>query len=169
VAVSKDTLNEYLAHLEDAFLIRTLSLHTSSERQRKLNPRKAYPVDPGLMPIYERSGRPNWGHALETAVFLELERRGYEMGYVRTPQGFEVDFLAKSPGEPPLLVQVCADVQDPPTYDREVRALAAAAGAHRSARALLVTLESTPPTPSLPPLLEWRCAADWLLGGPQAA
>jgi predicted AAA+ superfamily ATPase len=99
VAVSKDTLHEYLAHLEDAFLIRTLSLHTSSERQRKVNPRKAHPVNPGLIPIYERSGRPNWGHALETAVFLELERRGYEMGYVRTAQGFEVDFLAGSPGE----------------------------------------------------------------------
>jgi predicted AAA+ superfamily ATPase len=164
VAVSKDTLHEYLTHLEDAFLIRTLSLHTSSERQRMVNPRKAYPVDPGLIPIYERSGRPNWGHALEAAVFLELERRGYEMGYVRTPQGFEVDFLAMSPGEPPLLVQVCADVLDPQTYDREVRALAAAAGEYLSARALLVTLESTPPTPSLPPPLKWRCAADWLLG-----
>jgi len=134
-----------------------------------VNPRKAYPVDPGLIPIYERSGRPSWGRALETAVFLKLERRGYEMGYVRTPEGFEVDFLAKSPGEPPLLVQVCADVQDPQTYDREVRALAAAAGEYRSAHALLVTLESTPPAPGLPPPLEWRCAADWLLGEPAAA
>ena len=164
MAVSKDTLHVYLAHLEDAFLIRSLFLHTSSERRRMVNPRKAYPVNPGLIPIYERSGRRNWGHALETAVFLELERRGYEMGYVRTPQGFEVDFLASSPGEAPLLVQVCADVQDPQTYDREVRALAAAAGEYRSARALLDTLESTPPAPGLPPPLEWRCAGDWLLG-----
>jgi hypothetical protein len=97
-------------------------------------------------------------------VFLELERRGYEMGYLRTAQGSEVDFLAKSRGEPPLLVQVCADVQDPETYDREVRAIAAAADEHRSARALLVTLESTPPAPGLPPPLEWRCAGDWQLG-----
>ena len=106
----------------------------------------------------------SWGHSLETAVLLELERRGYEMGYVRTPQGFEVDFLAKSPGEPPLLVQVCADVQDPQTHDREVRALAAAASEYRSPRALLVTLESTPPAPGPPAPLQWRCAADWLLG-----
>jgi hypothetical protein len=61
------------------------------------------------------------------------------------------------------------DVQDPQTYDREVRALAAAAGEYRSARALLVTLESTPPTPVLPPPLEWPCAADWLVGEPVAA
>ena len=97
-------------------------------------------------------------------MFLELERRGYEMGYVRTPQGFEVDFLAGSPGEASLLVQVCLDMQDPQTYDREVRALAAAAGEYRSVRALLITLESTPPAPGLPPPLKWRCAADWLLG-----
>jgi predicted AAA+ superfamily ATPase len=134
-----------------------------------VNPRKAYPVDPGLIPIYERSGRPNWGHALESAVFLDLERRGYEMGYVRTPQGFEVDFLARIPGEPPLLVQVCTDVHDPQTYDRQVRALAAAAQEHRKAGALLITLESTPPSPSLPAPLQWRCAADWLLGEPPAA
>ena len=164
MAVSKDTLHEYLTHLEGAFLIRTLSLHTPSERQRMVNPRKAYPVDPGLIPIYERSGRPNWGRALETALFLELERRGYEMGYAGTSQGFEVDFLAESPGERPFLIQARADVQDPQSYDREVRALAAAAGEYRSARALIVTLESTPPAPCLPPPLEWRCAADWLLG-----
>ena len=102
-------------------------------------------------------------------MFLELERRGYEMGYLRTVQGSEVDFLAKSPREPPLLVQARADVQDPQSYDREVRALAAAAGEYRSAHALLVTLESTPPAPGLPPPLEWRCAADWLLGERAAA
>ena len=31
-------------------------------------------------------------------MFLELERRGDEMGYARTPDGFEVDFLERVPG-----------------------------------------------------------------------
>ena len=163
VPVAKDTLHAYLAHLQDAFLIRTVSLHSASERQRMVNPRKAYPVDPGLIPVYERSGRPNLGHALETAVFLELERRGYEAAYVRTSQGYEVDFLASAPSEPPLLIQVCADLLDPETYEREVRALAAASQENRKARALLLTLESTPPRPSLPSPLEWRWAGEWLL------
>lgn len=163
IPVAKDTLHAYLAHLEDAFLIRAISLHTASERRRMVNPRKAYSVDPGLIPVYERSGRPNWGHALETVVFLELERRGHEMAYVRTRDGQEVDFLAASPGGTPLLLQVCVDVQDPQTYEREVRALAAAAKEHRRARPFLLTLESTPPRPSLPPPLKWQCAAEWLL------
>jgi uncharacterized protein len=40
IPVGKDTLHEYLFHLEDSFLIRTVSLHTASERQRMFNPRK---------------------------------------------------------------------------------------------------------------------------------
>ena len=79
VRVGKDTLHEYLGYLEDAFLVRTVSLHTASERRRMVNPRKAYPVDPGLISLFARSGRSHHGHALETAVLLELERRGWEV------------------------------------------------------------------------------------------
>ena len=62
-----------------------------------VNPRKVYPVDPGLIPVFDRTGRANVGHALETAVLIELERRGCESTYVRTAEGYEVDFLARSP------------------------------------------------------------------------
>jgi hypothetical protein len=75
VAVGKDTLHQYLSYLEDAFLVRTVALHSPSERQRMVNPRKAYPVDPGLIALFERSGRSHTGRALETVVLLELERR----------------------------------------------------------------------------------------------
>lgn len=111
--VSKDTLHAYLGHLEDTFLIRTVNLHTASERQRMVNPRKAYPVDPGLIPVYERTGRPNLGHALETVVLIELERRGYQTAYIRTREGLEVDFLAQAAGQPPTLIQVCLDTFRP--------------------------------------------------------
>lgn len=58
--------------LEDAILIRLVPMHTSSERQRQSNPRKAYPVDSGLITAFDRSGKPSTGHALETAVLVEL-------------------------------------------------------------------------------------------------
>ncbi len=163
LAVAKDTLHAYLGFLEDACLIRSVSLHTASERQRMVHPRKIYPVDPGLIPIYESSGRPNLGHALETAIYVELERRGYGVTYVRTAEGHEVDFLAAMPGRLPLLMQVSVDVHQPETFEREVRALAGAARMHPAAQALLLTLESTPPQQSLPSPLQWRWAGDWLL------
>lgn len=162
--VSKNTLHEYLAHLEDAFLVRTVSLHTASERQRMVNPRKAYPVDPGLISLYERTGRANLGHALETAILLELERRGCTIDYVRTREGYEVDFLARAPGGQAALIQVSADVNDPGTHDREVRALAAASTEFPEAVPLLLTFDSLPPHLPIPRPLQWQPAIAWLLG-----
>lgn len=163
IPVGKDTLHAYLGYLEDAFLIRTVALHTGSERQRMVNPRKAYPVDPGLIPIYERTGRPNLGHALEAVVLIELERRGKQIAYVRTKEGFEVDFLAITSYQSPELLQVCINVSDAATYEREVRALDAASREFPDAKPLLLTLDSTPPKPPLPAHLIWKPAAEWLL------
>lgn len=163
VSVGKDTLHDYLAHLEDAFLVRTVAMQSASERQRMVNPRKAYPVDTGLIALFERSGRTQHGRALETAVLLELEHRGYEVSYVRTPEGFEVDFLAQRPGEMPLLVQVCLESEGDETWARELRALQAGATVHPDASAWLVTLDATPPARPLPEGITWAPAARWLL------
>ena len=161
--VGKNTLHDYLAHLEDAFLVRTVSLHTASERQRMVNPRKAYPIDPGLISLYDRTGRANLGHALETVILLELERHGCETDYVRTRDGFEVDFFARNPEGDATLIQVCTDVSDPTTYEREVRALSAAAAEYRGAVPLLLTFDTLPPRSPLPKPLRWQPAIAWLL------
>ncbi|MEX1104028.1 MAG: ATP-binding protein [Dehalococcoidia bacterium] len=163
VSVGKDTLHDYLAHLEDAFLVRTIAMHSASERQRMVNPRKSYPIDTGLIALFERSGRTHQGRALETAILLELERRGWEVAYVRTAEGFEVDFLAHRAGDAPLLVQVCLESEGDETWERELRALDAAAGVHPDARPYLVTLDAVPPSRPLPRNLNWAPAARWLL------
>jgi hypothetical protein len=163
IAVGKDTLHDYLAHLEDAFLVRTIAMDSASERQRMVNPRKAYPVDTGLIALFERSGRTQHGRALETAVLLELERRGFEVSYVRTREGFEVDFLAQRAGDAPRLVQVSLESENDETWARELRALQAGAAVHPDASAWLVTLDATPPTRSLPKGISWAPAARWLL------
>jgi predicted AAA+ superfamily ATPase len=169
VAVSKDVLHAMLGHLEDAFLIRLVPLHTSSERQRQSNPRKAYPVDSGLITAFDRSGRPNTGHALETAVLVELERRRCDRAYVRTKDGFEVDFLATPPTGRPMLIQVCADVSDAQTREREFHALAAARAEYKKLPALLLTATSTglshaqseaPQNVTVQPAWEWMLESE---------
>lgn len=161
--VSKDSLHAFLAHFEDAFLIRTTSLLTASERQRMVNPRKAYPIDPGLIPIYERTGRANLGHSLETAVFIELLRRGCEVHYFRTIQGNEVDFHAVDPAGNILLVQVCANASDPATLQREVRSLVEAKAQHPEARTQLILLDPLPPGTAVPASVELCPAIQWFL------
>jgi predicted AAA+ superfamily ATPase len=140
IAIAKDTVHQLLGHLEDCFLVRTVWMESHSERQRMVNPRKAYPADPGLISWFDRSGRSNLGHALENAVLIELERRRCAVTYVRTGTGHEVDFLARHPDGSLELIQVCADASDPKVADRELRALAEAGSLFPTAIKRLLTL-----------------------------
>ena len=162
IPVAKDTLHNYLSHLEDAFLVRTVPVATDSERRRMVNPRKSYPIDPGLLPVFDRSGKVNVGHTLETVVAMHLERRGAEITYVRTAEGFEVDFLARYPDGNQQLIQVCADLGTPETLDRETRALLAAIDEHPRASPHIVAL-ATDAVRGLPEKVNLHSAASWLL------
>jgi predicted AAA+ superfamily ATPase len=71
----------------------------------------------------------------------ELERRGAEVGYVKTNDGLEVDFLSRRRAGGEDLIQVCADVTSPETLTREIRALAAASKEHPRAKPRLLVLD----------------------------
>ncbi len=163
IPVSKDTLHGFLSYFEDAFLIQTTSIFTASERQRMVNPRKAYPIDSGLIPIYERTTRSNLGHALETAVFIELLRRGYQVHYLRTQGGHEVDFHAVDPAGDVLLIQVCADLSQPVTLEREIRSLSDASLYNFEAKRLLLTLSSPSSDIVFPEGITVMPSLQWLL------
>ncbi|GMU53417.1 MAG: hypothetical protein AMXMBFR33_25630 [Candidatus Xenobia bacterium] len=138
--VSKQTLHELMAYLEDAFLFVTASLATTSERRRQSNPRKIYPLDPGMVRAFDRSGKRNVGSRLETAVALELARRSSEWGYCTTASGQEVDFQARLHDGTELLIQVCAGMSEEGTREREAGALEEALRDFPEACGLLLTL-----------------------------
>ncbi len=163
IAISRDTVHHLVGYLEDCFLIRTAWVEASSARRRMVNPRKTFPADQGLIPVFDRSGRANRGHALETAVRVELERRRFDVTYVRTAEGYEVDFLARRPGEIPRIIQVCAALDNPETRRREIRALLSAATEHPKAKLHLVTLFPDNAR-DLPEQICVHSAALWLLG-----
>ena len=165
IAIARDTVHRFLGYLDDCFLVRVVSMESSSERQRMVNPRKAYPVDPGLIPVYDTTGRANLGHALETAVFVELERRRLDVTYVRTPRGYEVDFLTRGPDRRPELVQVCADLSDAAVLDRELRALSAAGEQFPDAGKRLLTLDRDNLPGTLPDGVVAETAWEWMLNG----
>jgi uncharacterized protein len=162
VAVGKDPLFEYLVHLKDAFLVTTIAVATDSERRRQSNPRKVYPVDTGLVPLFDRSGKENLGHLLETAVFHELQRRGQDITYVKNESSTEVDFLARGDDGSESLIQVCATIDDAQTRIRELRALEDAGSSWPQARRLILTLEHRAPFPSTNGI-EVMAAWQWMM------
>lgn len=164
--VAKDAVHAMLGHLLDAFLLGAMPLATDSERQRNSNPRKLYPADPGLIRAFDASGRSNLGHALETVVFNELERRGADVGYVKAGDGLEVDFLARRPAAGEELIQVCTDLSRPETRARELRALIAAATDHPRATPRLLVLDRDALARVDAPRIEVLPAYEWLLAEP---
>jgi len=163
IAISRDTVHQLLAHLEDCFLVRTVWMESASERQRMVNPRKAFPADPGLIPWFDRSGKTNLGHALETAVLIELERRRCAVTYVRTAEGHEVDFLARDPEGGLELIQVCADATDPAVSVRELRALEGAGRMFPQAAKRLLTLTRDGAPAEAPGDVTVQPAYEWML------
>ena len=163
VAVGKERLHEYLNHLEDTFLVHSLPIATESERRRQVNVRKIYPADTGLMALFDPTGKPNTGHALEVIVLHECLRRGDQVAYVRTRSGYEVDFLVGHIDRTTTLIQVCLDITDAQTREREIRALQEAKLEFPSAKCLLITLEQ-PIGVAMSDKIELVSAVDWLLG-----
>lgn len=106
------------------------------------------------------------GQALEVVVQAELARRGAELGYVRTPGGFEVDFLARFADGRQELIQVCADPAHAATGARELRALEDAAREYPHATRRLLVLEQSAKQLAAPEGVQVQTVYEWLLMQP---
>ena len=82
------------------YLVCTIWMDSDSERRRMVNPRKAYTVDSELMVLYNRSEKANIGHALETMVLVELQRRHADVTNFETADR-EFRFLIEAAPEYP--------------------------------------------------------------------
>ena len=164
--MAKDAVHAMRGHLLDASLLRPVPLATDSERKRNSNPRKLYPADAGIIKAFDASGRANVGHALETVVLNELERRNAGVGYVRTGDGLEVDFLVRHRAAGEELIQVCADLAAPETLSRELSALLAAAKEYPRAARRMLGLDRDARTRVSSRTVEVQPAYEWLLSTP---
>ena len=126
LACGKNTLHDYFEYLKDAYLIYPVSIHSRSERTRRVNPRKVYVIDTGLANAFLHRPQSDWGRLLENFVFMELRRKRLAIEYYRTKNGLEVDFIVTGHGDAQTLYQASLDLRDEQTRKREVRALTTA-------------------------------------------
>ena len=127
VKCTKNNLYEYLDHLIDAFLFYRVPIHSRSEKARLINPAKIYTIDTGLLNAMSFRNTSNYGPLLENMVFMHLRRNGYDTEYINTKAGYETDFFARHRVTDRIeLVQVCWDISDEKTFNREIRGLKSA-------------------------------------------
>ena len=127
IKCTKNSLYKYLDHLTDAYLFYKVPIHSRSEKARLLNPAKIYTVDTGLLNALTCRNAANRGALLESLVFMHLRRQGYTVEYVQTKNGGETDFFARHKISRQVhLIQVCWDMSDHKTFQREIKGLRAA-------------------------------------------
>lgn len=78
-------------------------------------------MDVGLRRLLLGDKYTDIGHRLENIIYLELLRRGYNVGIGKVDDK-EIDFIAESSGEK-IYIQVAASVLDPNTFAREIAPL----------------------------------------------
>lgn len=133
VSISKSTMYDYMAYLQDCYAIQSVPMFSQSIKEQNRNPQKIYAIDNGFG--LTTNITKEYGKNMENAVFLHLKQKySSEVFYYKGNQ--EVDFYLP---EKKLLVNASYDISDPRTYKREVEGLQEAMTALKINTAYLIT------------------------------
>jgi predicted AAA+ superfamily ATPase len=141
--IHKSFVNEILTSLEDAYIIYLVSIFTTSPHKQMTNPKKIYLVDTGFANSLMSGFSKNRGRAVENCVFLHLRRYELHLTYYKTASSKEVDFsFYGNKNETHLiLIQVCSELLNKETVDREVSALGEALSENKNSKGYIVFVD----------------------------
>ena len=123
VGLSDKTVKDYVGFFNDAFLLYTLERYDFSLKKQLRASKKIYCIDNGLTASAAFSFSANIGRYLENMVFCSFLQAEQKVYYYKTKNGLEVDFFRPDAIGSEKLLQVCADMQNEKTRQRECRAL----------------------------------------------
>lgn len=141
---SVHTVEKYLNYLEEAFLFFRLMRFSYKVREQTASPKKIYCIDNGFVNARAFKFSSDIGRLYENAVAIELKKAELNgtanIYYWKSKQQEEVDFIIKQGLKVKQLIQVCYDLGDVKTKEREIRALMKA-GKELKCKNLLVITE----------------------------
>lgn len=117
------TVSNYLDMLEKAYIIYPVKRYDIKGKEQLKNLAKYYVVDTGIRNMLMGYSDSDFGHVLETIVYLELIRRGYQV-FIGKWYELEVDFIAVKQDEKKYY-QVCLTLMDEKVKERELAPLKA--------------------------------------------
>lgn len=123
MAVGKSTVDLYISYTKSSYFMDELYIYNSSLVNRLQHSRKVYFVDTGFITALSTKFSKNIGRLFENAVYQNLVRDTKSIYYYKDRNGYEVDFVEIKSEKVDALYQVCYDLTEKETLDREVRAL----------------------------------------------
>lgn len=159
ISVGKSTINNYLSYIKSSYFMEELYIHSPAVINQLQYPRKVYFVDNGFMTALSTKFSKNMGRLFENVVFHKLAWENEIIHYYKDYKGNEVDFAILNGGKTTALYQVCFDLTDEETQNREVKALIKAGRTLDCQNLNLLTLEK-PDTLKLPQEIKTISAVD---------
>lgn len=124
---SVHTVDKYLRALEEAFLVFSLPRFSWKVREQARSNKKIYAIDNGLATAAGFRFSTGIGWLYENLVAIQLYRgelQGrHRVFFWKNAQQEEVDFVLQRGTGVAQLIQVCADITDEHTSQREIRSL----------------------------------------------
>ncbi|MDY6788413.1 MAG: ATP-binding protein [Candidatus Nanohaloarchaea archaeon] len=139
VDVSLDTIERFSHYLSIARILFFVQKFAYSHKKQVLNPRKVYCIDPGLRNVGGFRFSRDAGAILENIVFLELYRNHEEVYYWKGQK--ETDFVVKEGEDIVEIVQVCYNMEDEETQNREIEAILEASEKFNCDKLSIITFE----------------------------
>lgn len=115
------TVDNQISALERSFIVYSAQQERMRGKELLRPQRKFYPVDNGFRNLATGFNGSDRGAQLEGIVFMELQRRGYDVTIGSLPDG-EIDFIAKR-GNDKQYIQVTLNMTEEQTRERELAPL----------------------------------------------
>ena len=124
---SVHTIEKYLSYLEEAFIFFNIKKFSYKIKEQLSSNKKIYSFDNGFIHAKAFKFSPDFGKLYENVVAQELKKEelnnNIKVFYWKNQQQEEVDFLLYENNKVKQLIQVCYDIKNHKTKNREVRAL----------------------------------------------
>ena len=124
---SSHTIEKYIGYLEESFILFSLNRFSYKVKEQLSSNKKIYCIDNGFIQAKSFKVSPDLGKLYENIVACKLKKQEVDgklkFYYWKNQQQQEVDFVVKEGLKVRQLIQVCFNIKDLETKNREVRAL----------------------------------------------
>ncbi|MBA2651236.1 MAG: ATP-binding protein [Tatlockia sp.] len=134
---SNTTISDYCSYIQNSFLCFFVNRYDDNLKAQQQAPRKVYFVDHILAKTLGFITSEDRGRTLENIVFVELKRREYEVFYYSGVK--ECDFIIRKGSRTQQVIQVCLELHDPSTNEREESGLIEAMDKFSLSEGLIIT------------------------------
>jgi len=121
--IGKNTLIDYINFIEDSFFMFSIPIFSYKIKDRMQYPKKNYFIDNIFLSRISTNFSDNHGRLYENLTAINLLKEENEFFYWKNNKNEEVDFVIKEGTKIKSLVQVCYDLKNIDTFNREVRSL----------------------------------------------